>query len=134
MHGPTFMGNPLACAVALASLDELLDSPWPENIARLEHGLRQGLAPCVSMPGVADVRVLGGIGVVETEAPVPVAALQKFFVEQGVWIRPFARLIYLMPPYTATEDDVQRLTSAVLRAVEQGVHQASTAPVGEKCP
>ena len=122
MHGPTFMGNPLACAVAEASLDELLASPWQENVARLEHGLRCGLAPCAGLPGVADVRVLGGIGVVETESPVPVEALQRFFVEQGVWIRPFARLIYLMPPFVATEEDVRLLTSAVTRAVREGVH------------
>ena len=122
MHGPTFMGNPLACAVAVAALDELLASPWQERVALLEQKLKAGLESCRGLPGVRDVRVLGGIGVVETEQPVPVAALQAFFVAQGVWIRPFARLIYLMPPYTASEDDVAQLTTAVALALRQGIH------------
>lgn len=124
MHGPTFMGNPLACAVASASLDVLMQSDWQADVARLERGLRDGLAPCRGLPGVADVRVLGGIGVVETEQPVSTAALQAFFVQRGVWIRPFNHLIYLMPPYIATEEDVYALTSAVCGAVREGVHLA----------
>ena len=123
MHGPTFMGNALACAVAGAALDELVASPWQENVARLERGLKAGLEGCRGLPGVAQVRVLGGIGVVETEEPVPVAALQRFFVQQGVWIRPFARLIYLMPPYTATDEDIALLTRAITRALREGVHR-----------
>lgn len=122
MHGPTFMGNPLACAVALASLRLLEEDNWRERVAALEDGLRRGLAPCRHLPGVADVRVLGGIGVVETVDPVPVARLQAFFVEQGVWIRPFARLIYLMPPYVTPAEDVQSLCAAVCEAVRQGRH------------
>ena len=123
MHGPTFMGNPLACAVALASLDLLLASPWEARVAGLEQGLRRGLAPCAHVPGVRDVRVLGGIGVVETDQPVDVARLQDFFVEQGVWIRPFNRTIYLMPPYITSAPELDRLTGAVVRAVEQGRHR-----------
>ena len=122
MHGPTYMGNPLACAVALASLRLLREGDWQAQVQMLEKGLRQGLAPCAGLPGVADVRVLGGIGVVETTEPVPVARLQAFFVERGVWIRPFGRLIYLMPPYVTPPEDLARLCDAVGDAVRQGVH------------
>lgn len=119
MHGPTFMGNPLACSVALASLDLLAEGAWERRVAALERGLRTGLSPCAVMPGVADVRVLGGIGVVETERPVNMAALQEFFVERGVWIRPFNRLIYLMPPYVSPAEDIARLCEAVRAAVTE---------------
>ena len=117
MHGPTFMGNPLACSVALASLDLLAGGAWQRQVAALESSLRTGLSPCADMPGVADVRVLGGIGVVETEQPVNMAALQAFFVQRGVWIRPFNRLIYLMPPYVSPAEDIARLCDAVRAAV-----------------
>ena len=123
MHGPTYMGNPLACAVALASLRLLEEEDWRTRVQTLEKGLRQGLAPCADLPGVADVRVLGGIGVVETTEPVPVARLQAFFVEHGVWIRPFGRLIYLMPPYVTPTEDLARLCEAVVDTVRQGVHR-----------
>lgn len=123
MHGPTYMGNPLACAVALASLRLLEEEDWRTRVQTLEKGLRQGLAPCADLPGVADVRVLGGIGVVETTEPVPVARLQAFFVEHGVWIRPFGRLIYLMPPYVTPTEDLARLCEAAVDAVRQGVHR-----------
>ena len=123
MHGPTYMGNPLAGAVALASLRLLEEEDWRTRVQTLEKGLRQGLAPCADLPGVADVRVLGGIGVVETTEPVPVARLQAFFVEHGVWIRPFGRLIYLMPPYVTPTEDLARLCEAVVDAVRQGVHR-----------
>ena len=122
MHGPTYMGNPLACAVALASLRLLEEEDWRTRVQQLEQGLRQGLAPCAGLPGVADVRVLGGIGVVETTEAVPVALLQAFFVERGVWIRPFGRLIYLMPPYVTPPEDLARLCEAVGDAIRQGVH------------
>ncbi len=123
MHGPTFMANPLACAVAAASLDLLLKTPWRENVSRLETHLTAGLKPCQHMPGVADVRILGGIGVVEMDRPVNVSRLQEFFVGQGVWIRPFARLMYLMPPYVANPDDIAVLTGAIRRAVAEGKWQ-----------
>lgn len=123
MHGPTYMGNPLACAVALASLRLLREGDWQAQVQMLEKGLRQGLAPCAGLPGVADVRVLGGIGVVETTEPVPVPLLQAFFVERGVWIRPFGRLIYLMPPYVTQPEDLARLCEVVVDAVRQGVHR-----------
>jgi len=120
MHGPTFMANPLACAAAGASLDLLDDGTWRERVARIEAGLRDGLAPCRELAGVADVRVLGAIGVVELEEPVDMAVVQPLFVEHGVWIRPFGRLVYAMPPYVTEPDDLAAITGAmvdVLRAV-----------------
>ena len=114
MHGPTFMANPLACAVANASVCELLDSPWQARVRRIEELLHEGLSPCRDKPGVRDVRVLGAIGVVELAQPVDVAAAQARFVERGVWIRPFGRLVYLMPPYVIEPDDLAQLTRAVV--------------------
>lgn len=117
MHGPTFMANPLACAVALASLTALLDSNWQAAVAGIEAGLQQGLAPCRALHGVKDVRVLGAIGVVELEQPVDMAALQAFFVQRGVWIRPFGRLVYVMPPYISPPQDIACLCAAVVEAI-----------------
>ncbi len=119
MHGPTFMANPLACAVALSSLELLEESPWQNRIAQLEAGLSAGLAPCRDMDHVRDVRVLGGIGVVELESAVDMKRIQPKFVEAGVWVRPFGRLVYLMPPYVISAEDLSSLTTAVVEVVAE---------------
>ena len=117
MHGPTFMGNPLACAVGCASLDLLNASPWAERVEGIRRGLEEGLSPCREFRGVRDVRTLGAVGVVEVDKPVNMAVLQDFFVERGVWVRPFNRNVYLMPPYCIGPEDLRRLTDAIVDAV-----------------
>jgi adenosylmethionine-8-amino-7-oxononanoate aminotransferase len=117
MHGPTFMANPLACSAGLASIRLLLESPWQERIAAIEQRLRRGLEPCRNCQQVADVRVLGAIGVVELVEPVDMKTVQPKFVEAGVWVRPFGRLVYLMPPYIIGQNDLQKLTDAVTSVV-----------------
>jgi adenosylmethionine-8-amino-7-oxononanoate aminotransferase len=118
MHGPTFMANPLACAIALASLDLLADGSWRARVSAIERGLRAGLAPARELPGVIDVRVLGAIGVVQLDREVDIAAATAAAVERGVWLRPFRDLIYTMPPYVIGEEDLARVTGAVEEAAK----------------
>jgi adenosylmethionine-8-amino-7-oxononanoate aminotransferase len=119
MHGPTFMANPLACAVGLASVRLLLDGPWEARVRRIETALRAQLAPCAELPGVADVRVLGAIGVVELTDPVDMSVLQPALVDRGAWVRPFGRLVYTMPPYISSDQDLVTITSAIHDALRQ---------------
>ncbi|WP_406287921.1 adenosylmethionine--8-amino-7-oxononanoate transaminase [Embleya sp. NBC_00896] len=117
MHGPTFMANPLAAAIAGASVDLLLSGPWRETVGTLSAGLREGLAPARDLPAVTDVRVLGAIGVIELAEPVDMTVVQPAFVERGVWIRPFGRLVYTMPPYVMGPDDLATVTGAMVDVV-----------------
>jgi adenosylmethionine-8-amino-7-oxononanoate aminotransferase len=117
MHGPTFMANPLACSAALASIGLLLSSPWQQAVDQIEKVLLDGLAACREKPGVVDVRVLGAIGVVELDHAVNMRTISEKFVAEGVWVRPFGRLIYLMPPYVINEGDLRVLTAAVVSIV-----------------
>ncbi|HSH29768.1 MAG TPA: adenosylmethionine--8-amino-7-oxononanoate transaminase [Thiohalobacter sp.] len=119
MHGPTFMANPLACSVAQASLELLLKSDWKANIARIESALKTGLAPCREQEQVRDVRVLGAIGVVEVNHPVDMHTLPEAFVQRGVWVRPFRNLVYVMPPYIITDEELGTLTGAMCEVVRE---------------
>jgi len=131
-HGPTFMANPLACAVANASLDVLLGAAtyplgWQAEVARIEAGLRSGLAPAAGWQGVADVRVLGAIGVVQLDRDVDMAAATSAAVRAGVWLRPFRDLIYTMPPYVTRDEDVAVICAGVLEAVHAAAAVAAVA-------
>jgi adenosylmethionine-8-amino-7-oxononanoate aminotransferase len=117
MHGPTFMANPLASAVALASVRLLLDRGWADDVGRIEGRLREGLTPLAASPAVADVRVLGAIGVVEMVDPVPMGPAQVVTLDHGVWLRPFGRLLYTMPPYVTADADLDRIVGAMAAVV-----------------
>ncbi|MFJ7627502.1 adenosylmethionine--8-amino-7-oxononanoate transaminase [Streptomyces sp. NPDC097595] len=119
-HGPTFMGNPLAAAVACASIDLLLGQDWQQEVKRIEAGLNEGLAAARELPGVRDVRVLGAIGVVQLDHEVDMAAATSAAVREGVWLRPFRDLVYTMPPYVTGDDDVARICRAVCAAAREG--------------
>ncbi|MGW8246848.1 MAG: adenosylmethionine--8-amino-7-oxononanoate transaminase [Acidiferrobacterales bacterium] len=118
MHGPTFMANPLACTAANTSIDLLLQSDWQYNISRIETGLRQGLEPCREFDNVNDIRVLGAIGVVEMKQPVDMKTIVPKFVDAGIWVRPFGKLVYLMPPYIIEDKDLQYLAKTVCEILE----------------
>lgn len=116
MHGPTFMGNPLACAVAVASVELLLSRDWRGEVARIEAELTEGLAPARELSGVVDVRVLGAIGVIELDRPVDMRAATDAAVAAGAWLRPFRNLVYAMPPFISGSDDIATITTAMVAA------------------
>ena len=119
MHGPTFMANPLACAVATESVAMVAEGKWRDQVARIEAGLERGLRPLTDIPGVGDVRVLGAIGVVELEHDVPMREATEAAMDEGVWIRPFGRLIYTMPPYICTEEEIAQICRGISAAVKE---------------
>ncbi|MFA5123687.1 aminotransferase class III-fold pyridoxal phosphate-dependent enzyme, partial [Zavarzinia sp.] len=119
MHGPTYMGNALACAVANASLDLFETEPRLAQVSAIEGWLRAGLEPCRHLPGVVDVRVKGAIGVVQLDEIGDLNALKRAFVEAGVWVRPFGDIVYLTPAFVATEDEVATLTGAIRKVLNQ---------------
>ena len=120
MHGPTFMANPLACAVALASVDLLLSQDWAARVAQISSGLATGLAPAADLPGVKDVRVLGAVGVVQLGGPVDMRRMTDAVLRKGVWVRPFRDLVYTMPPYVCTDEEIATISSAITEAIAEG--------------
>lgn len=119
MHGPTFMANPLACAVSIASIDLLLNSNWQQKIASIEKHMTAELEEIKAFPGIADVRTLGAIGVVELEENVPIEKVQPWFVKEGVWLRPFGKLIYMMPPFIINSQEIKVLTNAIKKIINK---------------
>ena len=119
MHGPTFMANPLACSVALASIKLLLESGWQQKVAFIEAELEKGLAKCRDLNNVENVRVLGAIGVVKLNEPVDMQSIPAEFVLRGVWVRPFGKLVYVMPPYIIQADELNKLSDAIYSVVKK---------------
>ena len=123
MHGPTFMANPLACAVALASTKLLLSRPWQQKVKAIETQLREQLAPARRLPGIRDVRVLGAIGVVETERAADNRILAAQFVKEGIWVRPFGNIFYVMPPFVIEPDELQTLIVGFVKVTRNWVEE-----------
>ena len=117
MHGPTFMANPLACSAAIASTELLISQPWARKVARLQLQLESGLAPARKLPNVAEVRTLGAIGVIELREPVDMQQVQPMFVDKGIWVRPFGKLVYAMPPFISSEEDIATLCAGMVDVV-----------------
>ncbi len=113
MHGPTFMANPLACAVAKASIDLLLESPWQARVSNIESQLKTGLAPCLQSDKIADVRIMGAIGVIEMKEAIDIPTIQTQLLDKGVWLRPFGKLLYTMPPFISSDDELNQITQAM---------------------
>jgi adenosylmethionine-8-amino-7-oxononanoate aminotransferase len=123
MHGPTFMANPLACRVAQASIELLLSRDWAGMVRHIEQQLVQGLAVCRELDDVADVRILGAIGVIELEQAVNMPRIQQAFVDAGCWVRPFGKLVYLMPPYVIDDHSLQHLMNTMHDILKHGKHR-----------